>query len=143
MLRIDNQYKQCYDEREDTYMTIVVTFLATLVIGAISYEIVTSLYYGTLRYEVTQSTAKVNDKNYLDGYTTTTMMKIGKTMVPQVHNHPEEYIVYLLHDGSIHRFNSKALYNSVKLGSIIPVSVHIGYDKRNREKHKYLTLNVE
>lgn len=124
-------------------MTIIAIFLVALVICVVGYEIVTSLYYGTLRYEVIRSTAKVNGKNHVDGYTTTTMMKIGKTMIPQVHNHPEEYIVYLLHDGRVHRFNSKELYNSVKLGSIIPVSVHIGYDKRNREKHKYLTINVE
>ena len=77
---------------------------------------------------------------YEDEYTTTTMIMVGKTMIPQMHHHDEEYNVYLMYDGEEYCFDDENLYNSVNVGNMVRVVVHKGYNKHNQLKHVYLSL---
>ena len=118
---------------------ILVLLLAGIVIWII-YEIIIAIYHKTLRYETFPSTAKVCKMEFEDEYTTTTMIMVGKTMIPQKYHHDEEYNVYLMYDGEEYCFDDENLYNSVNVGNMVRVVVHKGYNKHNQLKHVYLSL---
>ena len=118
---------------------ILVLLCAGIVIWYI-YEIIIAIYHKTLRYETFLSTAKVCKMEYEDGYTTTHMINMGWTMIPQGRHHDAEYNVYLMYDGEEYCFNDEKLYHSVNVGNMVRVVVHKGYNKHNQLKHVYLSL---
>lgn len=118
---------------------ILVLLLGGFVIWII-YEIIIAIYHKTLRYEMFPSTAKVCKIKYEPAYTTTTMIMVGKTIIPQRHHHDEEYNVYLMYEGEEYCFDDKKIYNSVNVGDMVSVVVHKGYNKHNELKHVYLSL---
>lgn len=104
-------------------------------------EIIMAIYHKTLRYEVFLDTAVVCNKEYEEGYTTTTVLPVGKVMVPQTHYHDEEYNVYLMYEGAKHCFDDEDLYKKVSIGDECHVLVHKGYNKFNQLKNVYLSID--
>lgn len=124
------------------YFILLLISLAFIgVIAWLIYEFCLSIYHKTLRYEITPSIAIVGNKEYTAAYTTTTMIWVGKTMVPQVHFHDAEYNVYLIYNQKSYPFNNKDLYDNVDTGHKINVLVHKGYNKNNELQHIYLSIN--
>lgn len=92
-----------------------------------------------LNYKTKSVTVTVVNKRYVSEYTTTTMMQVGKTMIPQMHLHPEEYNVYVKWRNEVYRINDKAFFEIVKKDDIVVAKAHIGYNKKGVEKDIYLT----
>lgn len=118
----------------------ILALLIGLIVIWIIYEISIAIYHKTLRYEQFPSTAKVCKMEYEEEYSTTTMVMVGKTMIPQTHHHAEEHNVYLMYDDEEYCFDDENLYNSVNVGDIVRVIVHKGYNKHDVLKHLYLSL---
>lgn len=121
----------------------IAVFLVVWLVVMIGHDVYKWRYNKTLRYEVTPATSRVIKKDFKGSYTTTSMMRIGKTWFPQVHTHPEKYNVCLFCWGKSYTLNNRKLYDSVKVNDIIPVSVHTGYDKKGDIKEQYITLRTE
>lgn len=129
-------------------MDIILNFLLLLCLLALVaivawpiYEFALSIYHSTLRYDTDPDIAVVSDKRYQAAYTTTTMMYVGKTFIPQTHFYDEEYNVDLTYEQEPHTFNNKELYDSVNIGDQVNVLIHRGYNNHDELKHVYLSIN--
>ncbi len=110
------------------------SFIALLVIAFIEflYSKAKKIYHKTLRYETSFSTAKVLNKKHEEEY--------DFYLQGTVH-HDEEFNVYLMYEGKQYCFNSKKLYKSVHAGDMACILVHKGYNKKNKLKHTYITID--
>ena len=120
------------------YIVLTILLLSTLII--LIWLTADFIMHLTLRYETFPSQANVCRKKYRPSYTTTTLSKVGKITVPQIHHHSAEYNVYLMYNGEEYCINDKNLYNSVKIGNMVRVFVNKGYNKRHQLKDVYLSL---
>lgn len=132
----------------DTILDIFLKFLlfvcGTMFVACIVllfYLIGTLIYRSNLRYEDSTDTAVVLSKNYVAPYTTTTYIQVGKTSVPQVQHHSEEYNVWLLYEGEKYCIDNESFYQSVSVDSTVSVIVHRGYNKHDELKYIYLSNN--
>lgn len=113
---------------------IIVLAVGGLVIWLI-YEIAMAIYRKTaLRYETTRDVAKVVDKDYYDNFA----MQIATKTYPL--GLYEVYNVYILYNGEKHCFDDEDLYEKVKVGDIVHILIHKGYDKHGELKHTYLSI---
>jgi len=112
--------------------------IALVVVGYVIwliYEIAMAIYRKTaLRYETTRDVAKVVDKDYDDNFA----MQIATKTYPL--GLFDEYKVYILYNGEKHCFDDKDLYEKVKVGDIVHILIHNGYDKHGELKHIYLSI---
>lgn len=116
--------------------------ILVLCVGLMVVMVGAMIYPATLRYEeIPNVLVKVVDKQYKEPYSTTTMMYVGKTLIPQTYYYDEEYNVYALYDGERYCIDDEELYESVKIDDEIYVCVHKGYNKDNEEKYIYLTAD--
>ncbi len=113
-------------------------FIALVVVGYVIwliYEIAMAIYRKTaLRYETTRDVAKVVDKKYDDNFA---MQMATKTYPLGLF---DEYNVYILYNGEKHCFDDEVLYENVKVGDIVHILIHKGYDKQGKVKHTYLSI---
>lgn len=110
-----------------------------VILGILVYLLGEQIYVSNLDYEDNPSTATVTEMEYQEAYTTTTMNKVGKVLVPQTHHHSEEYNVYVEYNGTIYCIDDEDLFDSVKVGDEIKVWVHEGYNKKGELKYVYLS----
>lgn len=61
----------------------ILVLLSGLLIIFLIYTAAEAIYHQILRYETFPSTAEVCDKVYEDSYTTTTMIQVSKSIIPQ------------------------------------------------------------
>ena len=99
------------------------------------YEIAMEIYCKTaLRYETTRDVAKVVDKDYDDNF----VLQIATKTYPL--GLYDEYNVYILYNGEEHCFDDEDLYEKVKVGDIVHILIHNGYDKHGELKDTYLSI---
>lgn len=109
------------------------------------YEAYKAIRNKLLRYEELPELVKVGRKKHEDAYTTFIPMTIstGKstitTMTPTPHD--EEFNVYLIYEGKEHCFNNKDMFESLKVGDTVKVTVHKGYNTIGKLKNTYLTID--
>ena len=112
--------------------------IALVVVGLVIcliYEIAMAIYRKTaLRYETTSDVAKVVYKDYDDNFA---MQYATKTYPLGLF---DEYNVYILYNGKKHCFDDEDLYEKVKVGDIVHILIHNGYDKHGEIKHTYLSI---
>ena len=112
--------------------------IALVVVGLVIcliYEIAMAIYRKTaLRYETTSDVAKVVYKDYDDNFA---MQYATKTYPLGLF---DEYNVYILYNGEKHCFDDEDLYEKVKVGDIVHILIHNGYDKHGEIKHTYLSI---
>ena len=112
--------------------------IALVVVGLVIcliYEIAMAIYRKTaLRYETTRDVAKVVYKDYDDNFA---MQYATKTYPLGLF---DEYNVYILYNGKKHCFDDEDLYKKVKVGDIVHILIHNGYDKHGELKHTYLSI---
>jgi len=127
----------------DIILNILFVILVLLLVGALIwlfYKIIMVIYYKALRYETFPSTAEVCKKEYKDEHSTTTMILVGKVLVPRTVHYDAQYNVYLMYNSEKYCLDDEILYNSVNVGDIVRILVHNGYNKRNELKHVYLSV---
>lgn len=119
-------------------MNIIIGIIALVVVGLVTwliYEITIAIYRKTaLRYETTRDVAKVVDKDYDDNFA----LQIATKTYPL--GLYDEYNVYILYNGEKHSFDDEDLYEKVKVGDIVHILIHKGYDKHGELKHTYLSI---
>ena len=112
--------------------------IALVVVGLVIcliYEIAMAIYRKTaLRYETTSDVAKVVYKDYDDNFA---MQYATKTYPLGLF---DEYNVYILYNGEKHCSDDEDLYEKVKVGDIVHILIHNGYDKHGVIKHTYLSI---
>ncbi len=116
----------------------IIILLAVALLIRLIYEIIIEVYHKTLRYDTFLGTAEVCRKKYKVEITTNNNA-FGWVMIPQF-NCIEKYNVYLKYNGKKYHFDDKDLYDSVNIGDIVCVSVHEGYNTKNKRKHVYLNF---
>lgn len=119
-------------------MNIIIGIIVLVVVGiaiGLIYEIAMAIYRKTaLRYETTRDVAKVVDKDYDDNFA---LQLATKTYPLGLY---DEYNVYIWYNGEKHCFDDKALYKKVKVGDIVHILIHNGYNKHGELKHTYLSI---
>lgn len=115
-------------------------FLIFLALAAVVIILVREiLYFRSLKYKVKPAIAIVTETDYVEAYTITTMVKVGKSMIPQNYHHPEEFRVYAEFNGEIYCIYDEELFYEVDVGEEIQVWVHEGYNKRGKIENIYLS----
>lgn len=128
----------------DKILTVTLWILLAILVGTLIYVIfsaVSSLYYArALTYSSDHAKAKVVDKKHENATYSTTLMPIGKVLIPQTHRIEERNYVSLRVNDEVHVINDKDLYWDVEVGDSVDVIVHDGYNKRGILTHTYITL---
>lgn len=122
---------------------VVCIVISMGLVGYLVYLLVEDFYIRHLEYETFEDTAVVDSCEYEEPYTTTTMMKVGKVMVPQLHHHDEEYNVWLEYEGELYCIDDEELFNSVEENEEIRVWVNKGYNRKGELKYIYLSINSD
>lgn len=120
-------------------INVVLLGLIVVILSVFSVTLFVTVRNAFLRYEEIPVAVKVIDKHYTSAHTTTTFFREGKVTVPQVHYHPKEYCVHVEWRNKVYTINDEKLYKKVAIGEWTIVRAHIGYNKKNIEKHTYLT----
>ena len=120
-------------------MMIVLGGFAALLIIELIYTIFLEVYHSTLQYQTYFDIVQVVDKEYEEQHTSTTIMPVGKVIVPQSRYHDEEYNVHVIYEGKDYCINNKDLYERVNVGDKVCLKIHKGYNKKQEIKHIFIT----
>ncbi len=94
-----------------------------------------------LTYDKQPVTVKVVDKRHVHAYTTTTMIRVGKTTVPQLHHHPAKFEVILSWRNENYPVDDEEVFNELEIGDTVLAMANIGYNKAGVEKDVYLSFD--
>ena len=128
----------------DQILTVSLWILLAILVGLLIYVLFgafVNLYWThALTYSSDPAKAKVVDKKHENATYSTTLMPIGKVLIPQTHRIEERNYVSLRVNDEVHIIDSKDLYWDVEIGDNVDVIVHDGYNKRGILTHTYITL---
>jgi len=116
-------------------MIVLTIYLVYLLVG--------DFYVRHLDYKTFSDIAIVDSFEYKRAHTTTTMLKVGNVMVPQIRHHNEEYNVWLEYKGELYCIDDEELFNDVEENEKVRVWVNKGYNKKGKVKHIFLSIDSE
>ena len=107
------------------YFLLLIILSVTLFIGV-------GCSGGYKEQEVVQ--AVIVSKNYIPSDSWVTMMPMGKSILPVTHHSPEEFNVIVTYEGLTLQLDSKAVYDSLKIGESIQVLLVKKFDSEGQLK---------
>ena len=119
-------------------------FIIVFVIGFIGYNMFSKR---TIEHEVfiKHSDGKVVAKYFEAEYTTSSLMLVGKVMIPTTTTHPAKYKIHVVYNGVNKFFEvNQPTYNKFNEGDTISVSIYnVEQFRKNVQFGSYETFNIE